>query len=362
MSVYTNAAAFWKLFAKHQSGIQLALQQQDYEALQTHLEPLREQANKIAGCGFFVEDAADQYEMTFDPGPNKTSQYLAQYITDLCPARILNVWIVNPCLGPLSQKAIEAQVQIKDQVYSISDFHVFYTTDAKSQTFQCKVYCPGYTLIDNTENKKEMSMYLMETAIGQTLYEAYVGSVDYCDQPPEEKMDFCNLADFYEAIMTVVERDGWKTYKSPLEIYSVYQPFQDFAHDSLRKDMKIIFTTHPLLTEETLGDTQDVLMDLKAKDGEYGYVYYANPFSGKDDAIFRQELSRQLDKAMTSVHAGKVIGGAIGKSFSYIDWIVFDQTAFRKAFARIKKQLDPKVELHYRTFSAGGPDTGEELH
>lgn len=365
MSVYENAKSFWKQFASRQPEIEQALTDKDYPGLMHALEPLQEEATNLTGCGYFVEDAADQFEMTFDPGPNKTSQYLARYFTELCPPEILAKWIVNPVLMPLSQKAIEAQVQIRDQVYTLADFHVFYTIDQQSQTFQCRVYCPGYTLIDNEENKKEMSMYLLELSVGQTLYEAYIGRVEFADQPPEEKMEFSNLVDFYEAIMTVVERDNWKTYRSPLEIYSVYQPFQDFAHDSLRKDMKIIFTTHPLLAEETLGSTSDVLLDLKAKDGEFGYVYYANPFNGKDDALLRQELSRQLDKTMTQLHAGQVIGGAMGKSYSYIDWIVYDRTKFMKAFNQLKKQLDDKVELHYQTFGItenNGQTTVTQIH
>lgn len=52
--------------------------------------------------------------------------------------------------------------------------------------------------------------------------------------------------------MDIVEKNEWKEYNSPLEIYSVYQPIQDIGHDSLRKDMKYIFTTHPLLIEETI--------------------------------------------------------------------------------------------------------------
>ena len=53
---------------------------------------------------------------------------------------------------------------------------------------------------------------------------------------------------------------------------------------------------------------------------------------------------------MTEVHAAQVIGGAIGKSYSYIDWIIYDKEKFMSAFAQLKKQLDDKVELHYQSF------------
>ena len=67
------------------------------------------------------------------------------------------------------------------------------------------------------------------------------------------------------------------------------------------------------------------MADLSSKDGEFGYVYYSNPFHNKEDALYRQKLSKELDVAISKVHAGKVVGGAIGKSFSYIDWIIYDK-------------------------------------
>ena len=163
-------------------------------------------------------------------------------------------------------------------------------------------------------------------------------------------MKICQMIDFYEVIMALVEKNHWKVYDKPIDIYSVYQPIQDFAHDALRKDMKFIFTTHPLLVEQTIEEKEEVLADLSSKDGEFGYVYYSNPFHNKEDALYRQKLSKQLDETISKVHAGKVVGGAIGKSFSYIDWIVYDKDVFMKVFNQLKKQLDASVELYYQKF------------
>lgn len=350
MSVVTNNREFWERFEDEQSDLQNALKTKNYDLINEIVQGLNEEVNAISGCSFFVEDVSEDFEMTFDPGPNKTSQYLAQRLKKMAPDNVKSLWRINASLQPLSQKAIEASVQIKDQVYSLVDFYVFYTVDSSSQTIQTKVYCPGYSLIENDEYTKEMSMYLLELAIGQTYYEAYISLVEPLTQPEADNPNFCSLVDFYTKIQDIVEKDHWKEYASPLDIYSIYEPNQDFAHDALRKDMKIIFTTHPLLVEETLGEKNDVLLDLKAKDGDYGYIYYVNPFQGKDNALFRQELSKQLDETMSKLNLGKVIGGAMGKSFSYIDWIIFDLEGFEKAFEQIKKKLDPKVELHFQTF------------
>jgi hypothetical protein len=350
MSVYENVVTFWKNFSLEEDRLIQALASKDYETLGDILELLNEEVYRISGARFFVEDTADDLEMTFDAGPNKTSQYITALLKKLAPEDVKHKWIINDVLPPLSQKAIEVQVQMKDQTYTLTDFHVFYTVHEQSQTISALLYCPGFSSIGNPEYKKEMAMYLIETAIGQLYYEAYLSSIDAIDTPPKEEMKFCSLVDFFETIDQIVLKNHWKEYKSPLDIYSVYQPHQDIASDSLRKDMKIIFTTHPLLAEESLGESNDVSLDLKAKDGEYGYMYYSNPLEGKDNALFRQELSKNLDEKISSQHAGKVIGGAMGKSYSYIDWIVYDKDRFMKIFDQLKDQLEDVVDIHYRSF------------
>ena len=347
MSAYTNGLTFWKHFEQKQEQIISYLKEEKYEDLNEIIQELDDEVVEISGAHFFVESFYDSFEMTFDTGPNKTTQYLCQMLCDIAPASIKKHWIMNSSLPPMSQKAIQAMVQIKNEEYTLADFYVFYSIE--NDMLDCKVYCPGFNLIGNPENKKEMSMYLLELAIGELAYEAYICRVDFIDTP-SESLKFCGLVDFYEKIMELVHQNHWKEYERPIDIYSVYQPIQDFAHDALRKDMKFIFTTHPLLVEQTIEDKEEVLADLASKDGEFGYIYYSNPFHNKEDALYRQKLSKELDNKMNEVHAGKVVGGAIGKSFSYIDWIVYDKERFIKVFNQLKKQLNQSVELYYQKF------------
>ena len=350
MSVLDNIKAFWSRFEDEEPALLEALKVKNYEKISEILDMLNEETNRISGAHFFVEDNFDEPEMTFDSGPNKTSQLICQQMKKLAPASVKKTWIINDTLPPLSQKAIEASLQIKDEHYSLFDMTAFYVINQKSHSFEAKVYCPGFSLIENPEYKREMCIYLVELAIGENALESYVSNIDFLDEP-ENGVDFCNLTELYEVIMDTVEKDKWQDYKHPLDIYTVFKPHQDFASDSLRKDMKMIFTVHPALVEETLGNKGDVQLDLQSKDGEYGYIYYNNPFDNEQDAKFRQELSRHIEALLAPLHYGKVIGGAIGKSYSYIDLILFDPAKFEQVFKQIQDQLKGKVELYYRPFT-----------
>ena len=122
MSVVTNNREFWERFEDEQSDLQNALKTKNYDLINEIVQGLNEEVNAISGCSFFVEDVSEDFEMTFDPGPNKTSQYLAQRLKKMAPDNVKALWRINASLQPLSQKAIEASVQIKDQVYSLVDF------------------------------------------------------------------------------------------------------------------------------------------------------------------------------------------------------------------------------------------------
>jgi hypothetical protein len=349
MSVISEIQEFWSQFEDLQDNLLKALAERNYETVSEIVQTLDTETYAISGAHFFIEDAADSPEMTFDTGPNKTSQLITQQMKELAPEDVKKRWIINDTIGPLSQKAIEASLQIKDEVYSLFDMTAFYQADEKAQSFSVRIYCPGFSLIENPEYKREMCIYLLELAIGEHMLEAYVSFIDFLDAP-ENGVSFCNLTELYEVMEEIIEKGNWKRYEHPLDIYTAFQPWQDFAHDSLRKDMKMIFTTHPTLIEESLGSGKDVLLDLKSREGEFGYIYYVNPFTGKDDALFRQQLSKKIEEFVKPLHCAKVIGGAIGKSYSYIDLIVFDAKVFEKVWSQIEGQLSDKVELHYRTF------------
>lgn len=349
MSVLDNIADFWKRFEDEQDRLLQALKERNFEELSQILDGLDRECSEISGAHFFVEDDVDHPELTLDPGPNKTSQLICQQMKKLAPSAVKAVWEINDSLPPLSQKAVEAALQIKDKSYTLFDMTAFYTVSQQAQSFSVKVYCPGFSLIENPEYKREMSIYLVELAVGEKMLEAWISSVDFLDTP-EEGVDFCNLTELYEVIEETAEKNHWKEYKHPTDIYTVFKPHEDIAHDSLRKDMKMIFTTHPTLIEENLAGHNDVLNDLKARGGEFGYIYFANPFDGKEDAQFRQELSRQIEKLLAPFHFARVVGGAIGKSYSYIDLAVFDKAKFERFFQQIQAQLKDKVDIHYRAF------------
>ena len=72
-------------------------------------------------------------------------------------------------------------------------------------------------------------------------------------------------------------------YHDPTSIYMVYKLNEQPVHDTLRNDMKLIITTNALLQEEVLQRNYDSCKDFKDKGGEYGYLYYENPYEDEKE-------------------------------------------------------------------------------
>lgn len=142
MSIKDNAKQFWNLFVELEDEIVDGLTHSNYEILNKDVEKLDDMCYEMTGCHFFVENVYGELECTFDTGPNKTCQLIAQYFVQVAPKSISNHWILNDCLPPLSSKAVLATVQIKEDQYNLQDFFVSYGIDDNQDLVHVKVYCP----------------------------------------------------------------------------------------------------------------------------------------------------------------------------------------------------------------------------
>ena len=79
MTVKNNVEMFWKHFQSEENTIIQSLKDKSYKQLQESIEKMDDEAMEKFGAHFFVEDSSEYLELVFDPGPNKTSQYLTRY-------------------------------------------------------------------------------------------------------------------------------------------------------------------------------------------------------------------------------------------------------------------------------------------
>ena len=206
------------------------------------------------------------------------------------PKELVEDWIINSWLPPFSAKAKNARLRIKDKVYTGADFTVFYEIDDTNRVLHVSVYCPGFADIADEERKRDMSAYMLELFLGELELEARIASVTAVDKPLSDSENFCLLPNFYEDVCDIVIDREWLEYREPTNIYMAYKINEEGSDDRLRKDMKLIVTTNSLLQEELLQKNYDSCLDFRDKGGEYGYLYYENPYEDEKSALIRQTM------------------------------------------------------------------------
>lgn len=340
---------FWQDFDKIRPSLQKALSEENREEIADLIQGLNEDAERIAGCKVEIDIDDEFYEMTFDTGANKTSQYIADLMKNCVPDHILDHWIINSYRHPLSKRAMHTSLAWQDKTYTAVDFKAYYTIDENAKNIYLKLYCPAFKGMDKVR-QKEISSYMLELFIGELELEARIAHVEILEEPSDDE-NVVLLANLYEDICDIIVDLNWHEYHDPTHIYNVYKLNEAIKGSGVRKDMVVVATSNPLLFEEIQNREFDSCRILNEMGGEYGYLYYEHKNDGENVALLNAQLEKEIQALLYPLHIARTIGSAVGSIYNYIDLILFDREAFLEALNKINEKLD--IQLYYRPFYSG---------
>lgn len=347
MNLKQRVQEFWEYFISIQKDLENGLRDKEQHEVAHTIEDLNEHLTSVCGCKVEIEmSATDFFELTFTPGGNKTAQICCALLKKDAPTQLLDDWIINAFRQPLSEKAYNSVLRIKDKEFSGSDFKVFYTINEESRTLDLKIYCEALKGMDENYREK-MVVYMLELFIGELELEARISSIEIIDEPSEEE-NVCLLPNLYEDICDIIVDKEWVEYHDPLAIYMAYKLDEKPVNETLRKDMKLIVTTNPQLQEELLNDDFTTCKELIDKGGEYGYLYFEKLYNDEKEALVRQQLEKEMNDLLYDLSIARTMGGAIGIYYSYIDVAIFDIDAFEVALAKVNEKM--KFQIYYQPF------------
>ena len=334
---------FWKYFMLHKEEIEGALRNQDHHEVQHYVKDLNEQLKTISACGVEIDmSETGFFEMTFTPSGNKNAQFASALLKKDADASLSEDWIINAVRPPLSDRAMNTVLRIKDKQVTGANFMVYYTINQTSKTLDTKVYCEELKELDDAR-KENLVAYMLELFIGELEFEARISSVEILDAPDEEAENYCLLPNLYEDLCDIIVDEDWVEYHDPLSIYMAYKLDEKPANETLRKDMKLIVTTNPQLQEEVLTDCYDMCKEFNDCGGCYGYLYYEKLYEDEKEALVRQQLEKEVNDLLYDMSIARTMGGAVGVYYSYIDVAVFDLDGFNIALEKINEKMNFKI-------------------
>jgi len=339
---------FWNYFNGVQKEIEDAFQAQDEDKLNELRKELNAQVNSICDASGELEYQDGFYELTFHGGMNKTKQYICALLKQEAPKTLIEDWIISAYRQPLSQSALHAKIKLGDQIYSGSDFMIYYEIDEAAKCIPIAVYSEALLSLEEAQQLQIVTA-MLELFIGEIELEARISDIEILKERKQDAQNYCLLPNFYEDICDIVIDEDWMEYSEPAAIYSAYKLDQNIGSDTLRKDMKLIITTNPQLQEEVLNQETDSCDEAKRFGAEYGYFYYEIEQEKEQIALVRQQLERELQQLYYPAAIARMIGGAVGTHYAYIDCIVFDKDAFLILLEKLNEHLS--FPLYYRSFT-----------
>lgn len=338
---------FWKYFISVQSEIESAFQQQNEDLIEELRKEVNQQVQSVCDASAELEYQDGFYELAFDGGMNKTKQYICALLKKEAPKQLIDDWIISSYRQPLSQSALHAKVQLDDEVYSGSDFMIYYEIHKEAKCISVAVFSKA--LLGLEENKQmNIVTAMLELFIGEIELEARISDIQILTEPKKDAENYCLLPNFYEDICDIVIDEEWSEYSEPCAVYAAYKLDQTIVSETLRRDMKLIITTNPQLQSEILNQESDSCEEARRFGSEYGYLYYEIEQEKEQIALVRQQLEKELQELFYEAGIARMIGGAIGTHYAYVDCILFDRDAFQILLAKLNEHLS--FPLYYQSF------------
>lgn len=345
MSIKKQVIRFWKIFETERKNLEKALLEHDHEEVSEIKKILDTYFEELCNCSLDIEEEDGIFEITFLPEQEKNAQIICALLKELAPASIKKSWVIHACLPPLSQKALNTVLRLNNQDYDAEDFIVYYELNTNSHSLDVAIYCDAFQAMD-ANKAMEIGVYMLQLYIGETALEAYVDHIEVLDAKQSGNSSL--LSHFYEMLLDIILEQKWQEYQDPTSIYRVYKLNEDKISDQVRKDMKMIFTIHPMMIAETLEGESFIANQFFDLGGEFGYLYYEHANSAVNDALVRQQLEKKLNDLLYPIGVARSIGGAIGTTYAYIDLAVFDKEDFLKVLVKINEKLS--IQLKYVPF------------
>lgn len=241
------------------------------------------------------------------------------------------------------------QLQLGQEAQLTGDDVQVWTEKRKFDQIGLKVYAPKLDLMLRRDKNRARSMiYLMVLqCLGERAAMRYIGYLDILERPLPEKTKL-TLSGLYQWMgNNLFGGDFSKLDEAdPCGTYFGYEMKPQKNHIALRSDVVLGNSACLEMVNEYLTGRSGI-ESMYRKDGVIaGYLCYAHGKVPANQLVnFRNRLQQKLEQKIGDT--GRIIGGAVGLSRSYIDCLCYDLQGFLKIAEEVLQEEEmPMVLFH----------------
>jgi hypothetical protein len=242
-------------------------------------------------------------------------QLLAQFWLSQAPR--LPQWVFYSARQPGSFEGV--CMDIGDRKFDPMEFWLTPAVDTEAEKIDLVIWHPLFAELGERERWTPVFLFLDEV-LGEFGTQQWIGEIKLHDRRLNDAIPLKELLAFVKGV--AVEK-GWKKHDPGEEVvlFRMTEPHDRFP----RADILTCATACPDLLKDFV-EAEGRLDDPLAGTGaHYVYVAFATDFLPKgQEASARGVIEDALDEALRSLASGRLIGGAFGRRFSYIDLLIFD--------------------------------------
>jgi hypothetical protein len=172
------------------------------------------------------------------------------------------------------------------------------------------------------ENERLSPLFLfLDEVLGEFGTGLWIGEIESNDT---QLADAIPLKELHAFIKKLETEKGWE--KLPPGESGVVYSRKERARRFLRDDIIAGSTTHPDLVNEYYRADGQLQNPLAGSGADYVFVSFDCAFfpEVKEMVDRRSVIENALDKALLAAQSGRMLGGAFGTQFGYIDLLLFD--------------------------------------
>jgi hypothetical protein len=297
----------------------------------------------VLGPGFAWEvgPEGDATSLTLTGEGNLHRQLLTQFCIERAPK--INGWKFYPSRQPDRTRAME--LHISGKVFDGKHIWVSPTVNREEEAFDLAVWHPEWQTLDDNQRWTMLFIFL-DTQLGEYGTQQWIGKIEFSEAQLKEAIALPELPAFIDEVRT---REDWKP-MVPGEWIILYrlEPHNQFA----RGDIAIGQTKNNVLLKDYLR-AEGMLDDPLAGTGaDYIYLTIGIEHLPKGEEVStRSTFEDALDDGLRRKGLGRLLGGATGSRFGYIDLLVYDGDKSIAAIERVLKEQNAPTGMHLHYFA-----------
>src|SRR6266498_1638891 len=244
-------------------------------------------------------------------------QLLALYCVSGAPR--MDGWTFYASRQPGSVGGV--RMEIGGYKFDPMEFWITPKIDCEAEKLDITVWHPLFAQL-HKESERLSSLFLfLDEALGEFGTAQWIGEIETNDT---RLTDAIPLKELFGFIKKLEVEKGWQ--KSPPGEAGVVYRREERANRFLRDDVIVGSTTHPDLINEYYRAEGRLQNPLAGTGADYVFVSFDSRFFPKAEEMVdkRAAIEDALNQTLQFARSGRLLGGAFGTRFGYIDLLLFD--------------------------------------